>query len=137
MAVAPWLDRVQAIVSVPSHWRRRLGRPIYAAHALATVVARHQSLPHLPVLRRVRAGPRQIGLNYLERVQNVRGAFALGRGVSLREARLLLIDDVKTTGATLKECAKILRAGGASEVYAAIVVTVGWEESSEQPIPRI
>ena len=122
---APWLERVEAIVSVPTHWRHRLGRPLHAAGALASVVAREQSLPHVPILRRVRAGPHQVGLSYEQRAKNVRGAFALRRGVSLRDARLLLIDDVKTTGATLNECAKILRRGGAAEVYAAVVVAVG------------
>jgi predicted amidophosphoribosyltransferase len=78
----------------------------------------------LGVLRRVRGGPHQIGLSHSQRVENVRGAFAMARGVTLRGARLLLVDDVMTTGATLNECAKVLRRGGAAEVYAAVVLTV-------------
>ena len=132
VANAPWLKRVEAIVSVPTHWRRRLRRPLHAADALALVVARKQSLPHMPILRRVRAGPHQVGLSYEQRAKNVRGAFALRRGVSLRDARLLLIDDVKTTGATLAECAKILRRAGAAEIYAAVVVTVGWGRPADR-----
>ncbi|MGB2985954.1 MAG: phosphoribosyltransferase family protein [Phycisphaerae bacterium] len=122
---APWLDRIEAIVSVPTHWKHRLGRPLYAADMLASIVARKTGLPHVPILRRVRGGPHQIGLSYTARVENVRGAFAIRRGVALRDARLLLIDDVKTTGATLNECAKALRHAGAAEVYAAVVVTTG------------
>ena len=125
VAGAPWLDRVEAIVSVPTHWRHRLRRPLHAADVLASAVGRKQHLPHVPILRRVRAGPHQVGLSHEQRAHNVRGAFALRRGVTLRGARLLLIDDVKTTGATLGECAKILRRAGASEIYAGVVVAVG------------
>ena len=134
VADAPWLDRVEAIVSVPTHWRRRIRRPAYVAEALSSLVARDRSLPNLPLLRRVRAGPHQVGLSYKDRAENVRGAFTLRRGVSLSRARLLLIDDVKTTGATLKECAKVLHRGGASEVYAAVVVTVGWDDPRQKPV---
>jgi ComF family protein len=134
---ASWLDRVEAVVSVPTHWRRRLSRPLYAADALAGVVARRTGLPHLPVLRRVRAGRHQIGLNPAERARNVRGAFAIRRGVTLHDARLLLVDDVKTTGATINECAKMLRDGGAAEVYAAVVVTVHWDGALGQVLSSI
>jgi ComF family protein len=127
---AEWLDRIEAIVAVPTHWKHRLARPLYAADALAAAVARRTEIPCLPVLKRTRAGPHQIGLSYTERLQNVRGAFAIRHRVTLREARLLLIDDVMTTGATVNECAKILRGGGAAEIYAAVLVTAGWDRSS-------
>ncbi len=130
VARAPWHERVEAMVSVPTHWTRRLRRPLHAADALASIVAGTTGLVRLPILRRVRAGPHQIGLSYEERVRNVRGAFALRREVRLHDARLLLIDDVKTTGATINECAKILRRGGAAEVYAAVVVTAGWDRTT-------
>ncbi len=130
---APWLKRVQAVVSVPTHWRHRLGRPLYAADMLAALVARQIHLPHLPILRRVRAGPHQIGLSYTDRTENVRGAFAMRKGVTLRNARLLLIDDVKTTGATLEECTKVLRRGGAAEVYGAVVVKVSGVRPGSRP----
>lgn len=121
---APWRDRIEAVVAVPTHWRRRLHRPFHAADALAAFVARKTDLPRVPLLRRVRAGPHQIGLSTLQRAANVRGAFALENGAALRDARLLLVDDVRTTGATLEECAKVLRRGGAAEVYAAVVLCV-------------
>lgn len=134
---APWLDRVEAIVAVPTHWRHRLTRPLYAAEALAAVVAKRTALPQAPVLTRVKAGPHQIGLSYTDRADNVRGAFAIRRGVSLKDARLLLIDDVKTTGATIDECAKVLRRGGAAEVYAAVVVTVDWDRPTSRVFSSI
>ncbi len=130
---ASWFQRVQAIVWVPTHWKHRLGRPLYAAEMIAACVATQTSLPHLPILRRIRAGPHQIGLSYTARAQNVRGAFVMRKGVTLCGARLLLIDDVKTTGATLEECTKVLRKGGATEVYGAIVVKVGGVRPGSQP----
>jgi len=122
----PWFDRVDAIVPVPTHWRRRFWRPLYPAEALVNMIRRRLGLPRAGVLRRVRAGPHQIGLSYTQRHENVHGAFAMRRGVELHGARLLLIDDVKTTGATVEECARILKRAGASEVFAAVLVKVDW-----------
>lgn len=134
---APWRDRVEAILPVPTYWLRRAGRALYPAERLAAVVAKETGLVHAPLLRRVHGGPHQIGLSKLARIENVRGAFALRADVTLNKARLLLIDDVKTTGATIDECAKVLRHSGAAEVYAAVVVKVSWEPGSRNPIPSI
>ena len=134
---APWRDRIEAVVSVPTHWKRRFNRPFHAADALASHVAGRTGRPNVSVLRRVRAGPHQIGLSPTERTANVRGAFALRKGVTLRDARVLLVDDVKTTGATLEECAKVLRRGGAAEVYAAVVLRVGWTHSKSRVLSTI
>jgi len=127
IVAAPWLGQVEGIVSVPTHWRRRITRSFHAADALAGLVSRRLELPHLPLLRRLRAGPRQVGLSVTRRAENVRGAFALRPGVTLRDARLLLMDDVRTTGATLEECARVLRRGGASEVYSAVICRVTFD----------
>lgn len=129
VADAPWLDRVEALVAVPTHWRHRIGRPLYAAETLASVVARRSGIPKLPILKRIRGGPHQIGLSLRMRTDNVLGAFAIRRGVTLDNARILLIDDVMTSGATLNECAKVLRRGGARELYGAVVVTVVWDRT--------
>jgi len=134
---ADWFARIEAVVSVPTHWKHRLTRPLYAAEVLASIVAKRTGLPHPPILRRVRAGPHQIGLGYTARAQNVRGAFAMRKGVVLRAARLLLIDDVKTTGATLDECTKVLRKGGAAEVYGAVVVKVGKARADARAVTMI
>ena len=134
---APWLEHIEAIVSVPTHWTRRVRRPLYAADAIAAVVARQTGLPHVPILRRVRGGKHQIGLKLDERVANVRGVFAIRKRVNLQQARLLLIDDVKTTGATLNECARVLREGGAEEVYAAVIVTAGFGGPQRKVLPPV
>ena len=121
ISAARWFDRVEAVTYVPTHWRRMLRGRSHAARLLAKGVARRLDLPCVSLLRRTRSGPRQVGLSYNQRVENVRGAFSLIPGASVRGARILIIDDVRTTGATLEECAKALRRGRATEIYAAVV----------------
>lgn len=118
---APWFDQVEALVAVPTCWHRRLRGRTYVATAIAQEVARATGLPRLSLLRRVKGGPSQIGLSRTQRVQNVRGAFRLARGVKLNQAVICLVDDVTTTGATLLECARILKRAGAAKVFAAVV----------------
>jgi ComF family protein len=134
---APWHRRVEAVVPVPTHWRRRMTRTMYPAERLASFVARRLHLPYLAILRRVRHGPHQIGLSYTARVENVRGAFAVRNEVALDNARLLIVDDVKTTGATMNECAKVLRRAGAGEVYSATIVKAGWMQGLGGPLSSI
>jgi ComF family protein len=134
---APWRNRVEAVVPVPTHWRRRIMRPFYPAERLASFVAKRMGLPLVPILRRTRTGPKQIGLSYTNRVINVHGAFAVRPGVSLDNTRLLIVDDVKTTGATINECARVLRRAGAAELYAAFVVRAGWQQALGGPLSAI
>jgi len=122
---APWWSSVEAVVPVPAFWRRRMGQAYYPASRLACAVAACMKLPQVPLLRRVRGGPHQVGLSHTKRWENVRGAFAVRRSYKLNGPTLLLVDDVRTTGATLAECAKVLRRAGARRVYAAVVVSAG------------
>lgn len=105
------------VVPVPLHPWRRLRRGFNQARDLA----RRLDRPVLDALWRVRATPAQMALAAAERHTNVRHAFTISpfvAGTSLRGASLVLVDDVRTTGATLEECAKILRRGGATDVRA-------------------
>jgi len=133
----PWFDGIDAVVPVPTHWRHRLRRPLYAAERLADFVAVRSDVPIATLLRRTRPGPHQIGLSFTQRQANVKGAFALARGVRIEKARVLLIDDVRTTGATLEECAAILLRGGCAEVYAAVAATAGSATPMGHPITGI
>lgn len=110
------------IVPVPLHPARRRERGFDQAELLASVVSRHVRIPMWPrLLMRTRYTQPQVGLNPAERRQNVRGAFRLRYPITLTGMRLLLIDDVYTTGSTLDECARVLRQGGAEAVYAVTV----------------
>jgi ComF family protein len=108
-------------VPVPLHPWRRIRRGFNQAADLA----RHLDVPVLHALWRVRATSAQAGLSADGRQQNVRGAFRLSPLLTQRvrersiEARIVvLVDDVKTTGATLDACAEVLREAGAREVRA-------------------
>ena len=119
---APWRGRVEIVTPVPTHWLHRFNRPLHAAEVLTRNACQQLQLPWAPLLARARAGPHQVGLPATQRQFNVRGAFRLARGVSLHQARVLIIDDVRTTGATLDQCARVLFQAGAAEVYGAVLL---------------
>jgi len=114
-------------VPVPLHWRRRWRRGYNQAEMIAARVALLAGRPILPgALRRLRATAPQTGRNRRERVANIKGAFMVrstGCGAwparDLKGATVLLVDDVVTTGATIRECARALKAAGACNVQAA------------------
>ncbi|MDQ7844271.1 MAG: ComF family protein [Armatimonadota bacterium] len=111
----PGLQRVQAIVPVPLHPQRQRERGFNQAHLLAAEVGRALGVPvEARVLERGRPTPAQAELSAASRRANVRGAFIL-RG-AVRWARVLVVDDVMSTGSTVGECAQVLRQGGAGEV---------------------
>lgn len=103
-----------AIVPVPSTARRNRERGYDPGALLAEEVARRLGRPLRPLLSRVREAPAQSTVPAAERQRNVRGAFAAS--ARTRGLRLLLVDDVLTTGATAFEAARTLRAAGASSV---------------------
>jgi predicted amidophosphoribosyltransferase len=113
---------IDAVLAVPrSRWRRlRHGRPL--AESLAAALARELRRPLLPPPRR-RGGPPQTSLGAAERRRAPRGAFRVPPRLRARIAgrRLLLVDDVVTTGATLAACAEALEAAGARHVTGAVV----------------
>ncbi len=108
------LDEWDGLVPVPLHWTRRWERGFNQAEILARAVGRRHGLPVLArLLRRVRATPRQSG-DLAARRRNVEGAFAVRGRVAGR--RLLVVDDVFTTGATVDACAAALLDAGAAAV---------------------
>ena len=105
------------VVPVPLHRSREGDRGFNQSLLLAEVIAAGLNLPcHSKALRRIRATPSQTRLTRDQRANNISGAFAVSRPLAVRDKRLLLVDDVFTTGATLNECARMLRAAGAASV---------------------
>lgn len=113
------LETADVIVPVPLNRMRLLKRRFNQAAILGGELGRRAGVKHAPmVLHRVRATRSQVGLTHVQRRQNVRGAFAVAPGgQSIVEGkRVLLLDDVITTGATVEACAKVLLDAGAVAV---------------------
>jgi ComF family protein len=105
-----------AIVPMPLHWRRRWERGFNQSDLLAREIGRRWGVAVRGIVRRRRATAPQAGLTSSQRRLNVRGAFEVKRGTSLKGMRILLVDDVLTTGATASACARALKRAGASQV---------------------
>ncbi len=121
------LGTVEVIVPVPLHRWRLLRRRYNQAALLAWGVARQTGKPCFPdALIRTRATVSQGKMKALDRVKNVKGAFTVHpkHESALTGKGVLLVDDVFTTGATLKECAKVLLGAGAREVHVLTIARV-------------
>jgi ComF family protein len=136
-ALGGWLARAgrellanaDLIAPVPLHrgrlWRRRFNQSALLAQAIVKNTGGEPALS-LDLLSRTRATPSQGGLNAAERRRNVRGAFSLNtrHRQAVVGARILLVDDVFTTGATLDACAAALLGSGAAAVDALVLARV-------------
>jgi ComF family protein len=109
--------RVDAVVPVPMHWWRRAGRGASAADEIARAVARALDVGVVSALVRSRPTRMQNELPAEERGANVAGAFRVRKPVAGK--RMLVVDDVVTTGSTLTACCRALQAAGAAGVYVA------------------
>lgn len=133
--MGPWMARAggdliaqaDALVPVPLHWRRLWGRRFNQAAVLAQAIATARPIAVLHgALKRMRATPQQVGLTRSERAVNVQGAFAVtdeGKA-AVAGARLVLIDDVLTSGATIDTCARTLLRAGAANVDVVVFARV-------------
>jgi ComF family protein len=112
----PREERFDAIVAMPLHWRRYWDRGFNQSALLARELGRRCGIPVIRAVRRRRATPSQAGLSHAQRRANVSGAFAPARARPVNGLRILLVDDVMTTGATASACAASLKRGGARYV---------------------
>jgi ComF family protein len=113
----PLEQSFDVIVPMPLHWRKRWQRGFNQAELLAAEISRRMNTPFVNALRRIRYTESQAGLTSAKRRENVSGAFQASRKrVSLDGKRVLLIDDVMTTGATAASCARALKRAGARQV---------------------
>jgi competence protein ComFC len=120
----PFAERPDVVASVPMHWLKRFWRKTNPASMIAQAAARRLGLPYAGgalICRRLLR--RQATLTPPQRRQNVRDAFRASWGWRghLRGKRVLLIDDVMTTGATADEASRALLAAGAAAIYVAVV----------------
>lgn len=110
------------VVAVPSFWMRRLRQGGASSAVVALRLARQLGIParNAWLLRRRNTLP-QASLTPRERLRNVRGAFEVRRSARFEGRRILLVDDILTTGATCDESTRMLKQAGAAAVFAAVL----------------
>ncbi|MBE6366388.1 MAG: ComF family protein [Lentisphaerae bacterium] len=118
---APDFAETDVIVPVPLHWQRYLQRSYNQSELLAGMLARQLQKPHRNLLKRTRPTIRQATLNRAERLKNLQGAFAVKNPAQVQGKKILLVDDVLTTGATLHACAEALLQAGAESVVVFVI----------------
>jgi ComF family protein len=111
--------RFDFIIPVPLHAARKRERGFNQAELLARELQAVAGIPSRDALERVRYTTTQTQFDRNERMENLRGAFRLRSGCNVQGLRMLLVDDVLTTGSTLSECAAVLKKAGALSVHAA------------------
>jgi len=120
-----FVNAVELFVPVPLHWSRRLARGYNQALIIAKEL-KHPSAKINTDLVRIRYTKSQVKMpSPTQRARNVAGAFAVRRRHQFTGRALCLVDDIKTTGATLNECAKTLKEAGAEKVFALALAVAG------------
>ncbi len=125
-AFTPWLEMAgreileaaDLLVPVPLHFRRLIARKYNQSALMATALSKATNIPaDVKALKRIRATKVQGFMKAAERHKNVRAAFAINPKADVKGKTIILIDDVLTTGATVKECTKVLLKEGAAKVH--------------------
>jgi len=125
MQGAGFRDEIEFFVPVPLHWSRRLARGYNQSLALAKKIE-HAKAGISTDLVRIRRTRFQLTMaTPAQRAANVAGAFAVRSDHDIEGRAICLVDDIKTTGATLNECAKTLKQAGAAKVFALVLGVAG------------
>lgn len=111
------IEEFDLIVAVPLHRHKLLERGFNQSEVLAKYLAKNLGLKlSVNNLRRIKMTKSQVELSKEERIKNVAGVFAVKNPLEFKRKAILLIDDIYTTGATLNECARVLKQSGATKV---------------------
>jgi ComF family protein len=124
------------VIAMPMHWRKQWERGFNQAELLAAPVARRYGLNPGTNLRRQRYTVAQASLTEAQRLKNLDKSFCVKRAAEVSGKRILLIDDVFTTGTTLRTAAEALKAAGAAHVSALTLARVDRRLEAELPSPR-
>jgi ComF family protein len=120
---------IEFLVPVPLHWSRRLFRGYNQSLVLAKQLKHPKAKINTELVRIRRTKIQPVMVSDASRARNVAGAFAVRRGHRFSGRSVCLVDDIKTSGATLNECAKTLKEAGASQVFALVLAVAGQKTS--------
>jgi len=120
-----FVNAIELFVPVPLHWSRRLVRGYNQSLILAKQLKHPTAKISTDLVRTRRTKFQPTMASAAARARNVAGAFAVRKGHSFAGRRICLVDDIKTTGATLNECARTLKQAGASKVFALVLAVAG------------
>jgi ComF family protein len=128
LQTSTFYQEIDFFVPVPLHWRKRLRRGYNHSYLIAKGL-KHPSARVNDDLVRIRYTKEQpIAMTVAARAKNVAGAFAVRYRHPFEGRQVCLVDDIKTTGATLNECAKTLKEAGASRVFALVLSVAGQDK---------
>jgi ComF family protein len=120
-----FFNEIELFAPVPLHWSRRLARGYNQSQVLARKLKHPTARISTDLVRTRRTKAQPTMTSPAARARNVAGAFAVRRRHNFTGRRICLVDDIKTTGATLNECAKVLKQAGASKVFALVLAVAG------------
>jgi ComF family protein len=118
-------DNIDLLVPVPLHWTRRLRRGYNQSHLIAKKLHAPQARVSTDLVRARRTQTQPQVATPAARARNVAGAFVVRDGHDFTGKTICLVDDIKTSGATLNECARTLKDAGAVKVYAVVLAVAG------------
>jgi competence protein ComFC len=120
-----FIDEIDFFVPVPLHWSKRLIRGYNQAYILTKKLNHSEVFINTDLVRIRRTKAQPMMQSPAARVKNVAGAFAVRYGHKFTGKKICLVDDIKTTGATLNECAKTMKEAGADKVFALVLAVAG------------
>ncbi len=118
-------DDIDLFVPVPLHWTRRVLRGYNQTHLIARQLRHPRGRLKCDLVRARRTHAQPQAATPASRARNVAGAFVVREGHGFSGKTVCLVDDIKTSGATLSECAKVLKEAGAAKVYALVLAVAG------------
>jgi len=125
LQTSTFFNDIDFFVPVPLHWRRRFFRGYNQSYLLARGLKHHSAEISTDLVRIRNTKEQPTMMTVAARAKNVAGAFAVRYRHPFAGRRICLVDDIKTTGATLNECAKTLKEAGALKVYALVLSVAG------------
>lgn len=106
------------VTAVPLHWFRENCRGFNQPAEIGKLLAKKLNLKFIEILKKVKHTKSQVGLKVIDREENIKNAFSLDSKFLTLDSNVLLIDDVWTTGSTIKECCLVLKQAGLKKVWA-------------------